>query len=73
MWDLLWTKWWGGGGAGFLSVLWFPQQILIPPNVPFLSSVAQGWYNRPLTAKVPIEFVPPHTKIKNKAQYNTKF
>jgi hypothetical protein len=35
-----------GTGAGFLRVLRFPLQILIPPTAP-QSSVIRGWYNKP--------------------------
>jgi hypothetical protein len=37
-----------GTGAGFLRILRFPLQILIPPTTPHSSSsITRGWYNRP--------------------------
>jgi hypothetical protein len=49
MWDLWWTKW---GWAGFLWVLRFPLQMLIPPTTPHpSSSIIRGWYNRPVSGR----------------------
>jgi hypothetical protein len=39
-----------GTGAGFLRVLRFPLQILIPPTAPH-SSIIRGWYNRPVSGR----------------------
>jgi hypothetical protein len=37
-----------GTGTGFLWVLQLPLPILIPPTAPHsLSSITQGWYNKP--------------------------
>jgi hypothetical protein len=39
-----------GAGAGFLRVLRFSLQILIPPTAPY-SSIIQDWYNRPISGR----------------------
>jgi hypothetical protein len=40
-----------GTGEGFLRVLLFLLPILIPPTVPHSSSIARGWYNRPVSGR----------------------
>jgi hypothetical protein len=40
-----------GTRAGFLRVLRFPLQILIPPTAPHPSSIVRGWYYRPVSGQ----------------------
>jgi hypothetical protein len=42
-----------GTGAGFLRILRFPLQILIPPTAPHSTIIIWGWYNRPIVTAVP--------------------
>jgi hypothetical protein len=40
-----------GAGTGFLRVLRFPLQILIPPTAPYSSSIIHVSYNRPVSCR----------------------
>jgi hypothetical protein len=40
--------------------------ILIPPNVPY-SSTVRGWYSRPISDGEPVSPPPPHREIKIKS------